>query len=155
LQSCQYKISTNSVKHAKLIVTKQLSSDTCLFLPNNRLKAICTFLTMSSISAFTELVNILDPEHDSQSLSTSQNPVTSEPTNSTKSRPQRSWIWQHAVKPPLGQHKIYNNKGAAVWRCSRCRPTVGYVITGGTRIVMDHLSMIHQLPEILPPKDAK
>jgi hAT family C-terminal dimerisation region len=42
-----------------------------------------------------------------------------------------------------------------VWRCLHCKSKVEYVITGGTRIVKDHLSRVHQLTEELPLKDAK
>ncbi len=111
---------------------------------------------MSTVSEFTELTaNALEPENKSLSLSASQNPASLAKASSTKFRPQRSWIWQHAVKPSAGQLKVYNDAGVAVWRCARCKPTVEYVISGGTRIVKDHLSRFHQLTEELTPKEAK
>lgn len=111
---------------------------------------------MSVTGELAEFIN-QEPHFDLQSRSSSIRAVStvSETFEPTKSRPQRSWVWKHAVKPSSGQQKLYNTAGAAVWKCSHCRPGAEYVLSGGTRAIREHLSKVHQMTEDCPPKDAK
>jgi hypothetical protein len=113
-------------------------------------------VTMSAVYEYSESTfNSVDPDLEAQCVSSAHSLSTSQTTEFTKVRPQRSWIWQYSVKPPPGQHKLFNKAGVAVWRCSRCKPTVEYVINGGTKVIKDHLAKYHQLSEELTPREAK
>jgi hypothetical protein len=66
-----------------------------------------------------------------------------------KKRAKTGFVWKYTVKPLPGDDGLYNEAGAAIWRCNQCTgPPKELKVGGGTNRAAEHLESEHQLVQV-------